>query len=284
MKVAKSLLVFFAIMVAGVSLGFTLTENAYGKGKAPQWISSAIAIGSFVVGLIAAAYVNRKPKTVVVPKIEFYDSGNPTPRETVDVDLADSPFKAPVMVKPTPVVGPKDPYQGFVVVDVETTGLNPDRNKIIEIAAIKVMDIGGENHKGFSTLVKISGKVPEKIIQITGITDDMLKADGAELEEVMKYFAEFVEDLPIVAYNAEFDKGFIKAAAQKVGIEHRNEYHCALKMMRAAWPGRMSYKLSAVTEFTDLAYEKNHRALGDCKKTFKVYAACLEKLGQPIRV
>lgn len=253
-------LAFFLIYIltAGV-LNFTI-KSIFGTSAHPEALTAAV----YVVALLLAGFVayKLKPKGVSSPLAAL----SPT-------NLGSASGGAKNLAG-----------RGFVVVDVETTGLNSERNKIIEIAAIKVLDTTTNSHTYFSSLVKIKTKVPEKIVEITGITDEMLKKDGEDIDGVMKFFAEFVGDLPVVAYNAEFDKSFIQITAEKTGVTLQNEFHCALKMMREAWPGLPSYKLANVSKSLSFADEANHRALGDCKKTLIVYVACLEKLGKPIRV
>jgi DNA polymerase-3 subunit epsilon len=177
----------------------------------------------------------------------------------------------------------QDPLKGFVVVDVETTGLHAAKNKIIEIAAIKILDLNAKEHDTIQHLIKIKGKVPQRIVEITGITDSMLK-DGVDIETAIKNLKDFCGDLPLVAYNADFDKGFLVAAANTVPIEINNEFHCALLMARKAFPGHSSYKLTAIAEHAGIETDGAHRAMQDCVMTVHVYDAALRKLGKAIAI
>ncbi|AQQ09863.1 DNA polymerase III PolC-type [Sedimentisphaera cyanobacteriorum] len=167
----------------------------------------------------------------------------------------------------------------FVVFDLETTGLKPDTHEIIEIGAIRVNRDSGK-HDTFQALVRPTKKIPKKITGITGITQDMVEKDGDFLETALPQFIEFVSDLPLVSFNAEFDMAFLNAAISKtqVGALANNRVSCALKMARRAWPGRKSYRLSDLAKDGRLSSDDTHRALGDCKRAMVVYTAAAAKL------
>lgn len=164
----------------------------------------------------------------------------------------------------------------FVVFDIETTGLNPDRNKIIEIGAIRV-NRDSNKHETFQALIKIKGTVPAKIIELTGITTDMLKAQGEPLETVLPQFLAFIGDLRLVSFNAPFDLGFLRQALRQQGLRLENPWSCALDMARRAWPGRESYRLSELAKDGGMASQE-HRVLGDCRLALTVYAAAANRL------
>lgn len=167
----------------------------------------------------------------------------------------------------------------FVVYDLETTGLNPDRHHIIEIGAIRV-NRDSDQHETFQTLVIPRGRIGKRITEITGITREMVKTDGVSLAEALKEFRSFVGDLPLVAFNAKFDDSFLAAACRATSSDRfANESCCALLMARRAWPGRSSYKLSELAKDGNLSAEGTHRALGDCRRTMIVYAAAARQLG-----
>lgn len=164
----------------------------------------------------------------------------------------------------------------FIVVDLETTGLNPDRHKIIEIAAIRV-NRDSTRHDSFQSLIKITGKVPAKITEITGITNAMLDADGKPIETVLPQLLAFIGDLRIVTFNVEFDMAFLNAACARQKLAITNKVSCALQMARRAWPGRKSYKLSALAASGGMPTQ-THRALADCELALLVYGAAAAKL------
>lgn len=166
----------------------------------------------------------------------------------------------------------------FVVFDLETTGLDPLKHEIIEIGAVKV-NRDSNNHMTFQALIKPSRKVPKKITQITGITQEMIDVDGGNIESTLKEFADFIGDFRLVAFNADFDMGFLQEASKRYDITIRNPVSCALKMARRAWPGLKSYKLADLASTGGLSNKGSHRALKDCELTITVYTAAVSKLG-----
>ena len=167
----------------------------------------------------------------------------------------------------------------FVVFDLETTGLRSEQHEIIEIGAIRV-NRDAEDHQTFQTLVRPKKRVPKKITEITGITNDMVQSDGIELVEALAEFRSFVGDLPLVAFNAEFDDAFLRAACAATASYHfANETCCALKLARRAWPYRKSFRLSDIARDGNLSMDDTHRALGDCRRTMIVFAAAAREVG-----
>jgi DNA polymerase III subunit epsilon len=169
----------------------------------------------------------------------------------------------------------------FVVLDLETTGLRSDIHEIIEIGAIRVNRDSTE-HDGFQTLVKPEKKIPKKITELTGITQEMVEREGVDLDKALRDFVEFAGELPLVTFNAEFDMAFLNAAtaATQTSSLRRNSVSCALKMARRAWPGRKSYRLADLARDGGLSTGGSHRALDDCKRALIVYTAAASKLGR----
>lgn len=170
----------------------------------------------------------------------------------------------------------------FVVLDLETTGLSPTADEIIEIAAIKVT-LGDQSHAAIQMLVKPTRRVPPKITRITGITQAMIDADGIDLEAAMRQFMEFVGELPLVTYNAEFDIGFLRVAAERCGVILGNSYTCALQRARRAWPSLPNHKLATVASFFNLPDTDQHRALGDSIRASHVFLLATTQINQKVR-
>ena len=99
----------------------------------------------------------------------------------------------------------------FVVVDLETTGLSPEKNAIIEIGAVKY-EAGEAEYASMEAVINPEVYIPEVITRITGITNDMVKDCGI-IEEELPHFIDFFEDLPLAIFNAPFDMGFLKKNA-----------------------------------------------------------------------
>jgi DNA polymerase-3 subunit epsilon len=166
----------------------------------------------------------------------------------------------------------------FVVFDLETTGLDASKDEIIEVGAIRVNRTSSQ-HETFQASIKPSRKIPKRITDLTGISNEMLEENGEPLDKVLRKFAEFIGDLHLVTFNAEFDMAFLSNAASRHQIEVKNEFSCALKMARRAWPGRRSYRLADLARDGNLSSEDAHRAIGDCQRTLVVYTAAAAKLG-----
>jgi DNA polymerase III epsilon subunit family exonuclease len=165
----------------------------------------------------------------------------------------------------------------FVVVELETTGLDPRRHSIIEIGAVRV-NRDSNVHDTFQALVKCDKRVPKIITEMTGITEEMIEKDGVPLEEALGEFIAFAGDRRLVFFNAEFDFAFLSRAANHVGARIGNPVSCALEMSRRAWPGLRSYRLTDLAKLGGLSTRGAHRALDDCVMTVTVYGAAARKL------
>jgi len=171
-----------------------------------------------------------------------------------------------------PVQAAKDGAK-FVFFDLETTGLSPRGCRIIEIGALRVGEHGAIAGS-FQALVRINQPLPHFITKLTGITNTML-AGGERIESVFPRFCEFVGDLPLVAYNASFDMGFLRAEAARQKIRLKNTPVCALAVTRARVPGLSSYKLKMVAEHFGIQERQTHRALDDCEMGLRVFAEAM---------
>jgi DNA polymerase-3 subunit epsilon len=157
----------------------------------------------------------------------------------------------------------------FVFFDLETTGLSPSGCRIIEMAALRVA-IGGVVAGSFHSLIRIADRVPPFITRLTGITSAMLE-DGDPIEAAFPRFCEFVEDLPLVAYNVSFDMSFLRTEAARQKIRLNNTPVCALAIARARVPGLANYKLKTVARHFGFDEDQTHRALDDCEMGLRVY-------------
>lgn len=157
----------------------------------------------------------------------------------------------------------------FVIVDLETTGLSPIKNEIIEIGAIKV-----ENGVVVDTMdifVKPKTPVSYFITNLTGITNDMLK-DGYDIEEGMKKFIEFSGDYTLIAHNARFDIGFLNSNMNSCfNKDLENKYLDTVKISKEIVKGLPNYKLGTLAEYFNVDYKGAHRALKDCEITLDIY-------------
>jgi DNA polymerase III epsilon subunit family exonuclease len=205
--------------------------------------------------------------------------GRPSSDSDISLKLTAEPgAPGPKIVCP-PSRNPDHPLlpEQFVVLDLETTGLDPYLDEIIEFGAIRVNRVLG-TQTAFRMLVRSERQLPELIKSITGITQAMVDRDGRPLAEALTDFMEFIGELPLVAYNAVFDIGFLQQAATRQGHPLKNKYACALKMARSAWPGLPSYKLVDLAKRRNLPDDDTHRALGDSKRALVIFMSAVEEV------
>lgn len=166
--------------------------------------------------------------------------------------------------------------QGYIVLDVETTGLRADQHEIIELAAMRVVE--HEITDTFSTLVRIHAPLPATITALTGISDDMLRDQGLPLPEAMAQFLSFVADRRVVCHHAAFDYAFLKAACRKCHLpEFRNPYADTLQMAKRQLDEVPDYKLATLAAHLGIDTTGSHRALEDCRMTYMLFEKLNEK-------
>lgn len=166
--------------------------------------------------------------------------------------------------------------QGYIVLDVETTGLRADQHEIIELAAMRVVE--HEITDTFSTLVRIHAPLPATITALTGISDDMLRDQGLPLPEAMAQFLAFVADRRVVCHHAAFDYAFLKAACRKCHLpEFRNPYADTLQMAKRQLDEVPDYKLATLAAHLGIDTTGSHRALEDCRMTYMIFEKLNEK-------
>ena len=164
----------------------------------------------------------------------------------------------------------------YIVIDIETTGLSPVKDEIIEIAAVVV--INGEVHDTFQTLIKSTQPVPPEIEKLTGITTDMLLQNGKLLKNAMPEFLSFIGNRRIVAHNVIFDIKFLNAACDKCILPKiANQIIDTLKLSRNVLLGLQNYKLSSLLDHFGIISETEHRSLDDCLATHQLYLKLIEK-------
>jgi len=158
--------------------------------------------------------------------------------------------------------------QTFVVVDLETTGVERTKDRILEIGAVKL--VNGEVVDTFSTFVNPHMAVPEKITQLTGITTDMVK-DAPPVEEALAAFKAFAKGAVLVAHNAPFDVGFITHYGELSGIPFENPCVDTLTLSRYLLRGLKNHKLDTLTKHFGVSLEDHHRATCDATATAHVF-------------
>ena len=163
--------------------------------------------------------------------------------------------------------------KSFVVVDIETTGFSAAHHKITEIGAVKIED--GKITDEFHQLIDPGVPVPWRITEITGITSDMLEGKPT-IEETLPLFLEFCSDCAIVAHNASFDMGFIRANAWAQGLDCDFEILDTLSIARRLFPSLENHKLNTVANHLDIELLNHHRAADDARATAHIFLRCCE--------
>lgn len=170
---------------------------------------------------------------------------------------------------------PSKEYGEFVIFDIETTGLSAVNDAITEIGAIKIKD--GEVIDTFSQLINPERNIPEFIINLTGITDEMV-ANEPTIHEVIPLFKEFIGDSVLVAHNASFDVGFIRQKMRLNNLYLSNPVIDTLELARATFPNLKNHKLNNLAKHLSVNLENHHRAVDDAKATKDIFIKILDLL------
>jgi DNA polymerase-3 subunit alpha (Gram-positive type) len=183
----------------------------------------------------------------------------------VEANVLNEPMS--VVIQPRSVVLADETY---VVFDIETTSLSVTNGEMIEIAGVKMKN--GEILDKFAMLVKPTGAIPDKIMQITNITNEMV-AQSPMIEEVLPQFIAFVGDCTLVAHNARFDLGFIKEWCKRLGLEIPKQATIdTLEMARTFLQREMrQFNLKALSDRFKVELKSHHRALDDCIATGHIF-------------
>lgn len=173
------------------------------------------------------------------------------------------------------------PVDGEIIAfDLETTGLSPSKDRIVEIGALKLKN--REIIEEFHTLVDPEIPIPEAVTAIHGITDDKVIGAPKE-EEAVRKFIEFAGSAVLTAHNADFDTSFIRAACERRGIEYKFSYVDTLALCRAALPHLKNHKLDTVAKEYKLGDFDHHHALDDTRILAGIFLKLIEntsKLGK----
>ena len=163
----------------------------------------------------------------------------------------------------------------FICFDIETTGLSAARDKITEIGAVKVEN--GVITDTFSTFANPEMPIPQKITQLTGITDDMVK-DAPSQSDAVGAFLEFAGDNVLVAHNAPFDTSFIAKACEDMGREYNYTSIDTVAISRAILTDIKNCKLDTVAKFLRLGDFNHHRATDDAEMLARIFINLCQRL------
>ena len=232
----------------GVSSASALIE------RAAQWGHPAVAITDHgVVQAFPEAFgAARKHKIKLIPGVEAY---------LTDV---------------TTVVRDGDErglHEVIVVVDFETTGLNPRRNRIIEIGAVRIRN--GQVVEEYSRFVNPQEPIPQEVVELTGISDAMV-ADAQTAETEIPRLLDFIGDAAFAAHNAKFDYAFLTEECKRLGIDVKMPVIDTLEFSRRMYPGLKSHRLGAVCKSLGISLKNAHRAVHDARATAQMLNRMLD--------
>ena len=159
----------------------------------------------------------------------------------------------------------------LVVLDFETTGLTAAFDRTIEVAATLLVD--HRPAETFHQLMHPGMRLPSFITSLTGITDAMLDGQPRP-EQVMPRLHQFLRGLPIVAHNAAFDRGFLRAELGRAGLRLDSEFLCTMRLARRLVPGLPTYRLDALVDSLEVRAPDArhfHRAVADVNHTVAIW-------------
>lgn len=154
-----------------------------------------------------------------------------------------------------------------ILLDFETTGLDPQTHEIIEIGAIAITDL--KETARYHTLVRPKSPIPKAISELTGITNEMV-ADAPAFEEVASEFAKFLGDTPIIAHNSSLEQGFLDACLSPLTGGVAYTVHNSIDPLALLLPDRPSHSMESLRLWSGVDFENAHRADKDCIDLLKV--------------
>lgn len=164
----------------------------------------------------------------------------------------------------------------YVAVDLETTGIGTKREKITEIGMVKVVD--GVVVDTYHTLVNPFRAIPERVVELTGITDEMVK-DAPGIEEILSDVIAFCDGFPLLGHQIIFDFGFLTQAAVNGKIPFEKDGLDTLKLCRCLMPGPEKKNLGAACAYFGITPDTAHRALCDAMSAHLLYQKLMEQFG-----
>ncbi len=172
--------------------------------------------------------------------------------------------------------GNKNVVSSYVAIDLETTGLDPKKDKIIEIGAVLVLD--GVIKDTYETFVNPYRKLDERISSLTGIQDEQLES-APGIDTVIGGFLDFAGKLPVLGHHVIFDFSFLKRAAVNEGHGFERQGIDTLRLARRFMPTEEKKNLKDACEFFEIRQELSHRALADSKSAHFLYQEMMKRYG-----
>ncbi|MDO5738013.1 MAG: type I-E CRISPR-associated endoribonuclease Cas2e [Eubacteriales bacterium] len=163
-----------------------------------------------------------------------------------------------------------DIEEHYIIVDLETTGLSPTNDTVIEVGLIEVED--GKNVNEWSAILKSNTEIPAEIQKMTGITKEIVDKEGIEINEAVKGIKEFIRDLPLVGHNISFDISFLRILFLDANLRPpTNRQIDTVKLAKDILKEMRTYKLKDLADKLELKFRPNHRALDDARAVGDLY-------------
>lgn len=165
--------------------------------------------------------------------------------------------------------GHREKATDYVILDVETTGLDPETDRITEIAMIKVSN--GSEVGRYRTYVRTDYKIPENVQKLTGITDELIEKEGVSEEEIIKPINEFICNSVVVGYNVKFDVAFVRNLLKRYNKELAlKKIIDIMSIARKKIYDVSNYKMKTIADYFSLDTSGLHSAMSDCELTQRI--------------
>lgn len=210
----------------------------------------------------SSTQTQQEEEKTMQPSIPINISIQVTPpaRRDCDEDANKRPMKGESILKP---------ISYYVALDIETTGFSPSDDEIIELSAIRVHD--NEVVDQFTSLVRPSQPVSERITELTGITNEML-ADAPLIDQVLPAFRTFIGNYPLIGHNVNFDINFLYDNSLRLGLDAvTNDYLDTMRLSRNLYPAEKHHRLSDLVARFGIGDSVAHRAMSDVMQTKACY-------------
>lgn len=163
----------------------------------------------------------------------------------------------------------------YVLLDIETTGLSSVNNEILEIGIVEIL--AGKIAEQHSFIIRVNS-VPAEIEKLTGIDMQLVDTEGVDLSSALEKVFDIIEEKNVLIYNAEFDLGFLKHAAEKTGLEFPYIHTIdVMDLSRKRFSDQSGYKLETIAGKLGILKKQDHRAISDCLLMNEVYLKLNEK-------
>jgi len=237
-----------------------------GMASATDLIKRAMSWGMKAIAITDHGVVQAFPEAH-----KLLGRDNPDMKVIYGVEAYLAPDKKPAVTNPKG----QSIDTTYCILDLETTGFSPVTEKITEIGVIKYKE--GKIIEEFSCFVNPEKPIPAKVVEVTNITDDMVK-DAETIEQVFPKLMQFIEGSVLVAHNADFDMGFLKHNAKVLGYEFDFTYLDTLSLAKELFPEYKSYKLGRIAKNLGIKVDVAHRALDDVRTTVQVFKVMIDML------